>query len=257
MAALGVNPTPTERWELEQTALAVLADAVRINAERERGDVPVTSPLAVTNAVSTPPKVETIASVTSAQLPTASPQSVPLKLFSEAWGEYKTYKMAKLSHTEPWTKQTASQNDKSKDLWVEFHGDRPLDQYNEEDAEEFKEALEFIPRFHGKNPALTASMREMVGRARDAIDAGQDVPERLSVKTIKRHMPALSGFYQWLSERKRTYGYRGKNIFRGFTYKKGSSARGMWTEDDLANLFLRRLFGPGATPIIVPGLVKA
>jgi integrase len=63
------------------------------------------------------------------------------------------------------------------------------------------------------------------------------------MKTVKRHMSALSGYFGWLMDRPVKYGLKDVNIFLNFKYGPASSEddRLMWEAEDLIKLF--------ATPI--------
>lgn len=230
----GIDVGEAHRALLERQALRVLADAHAVNAARERGDyadtpvITLPQPPTVAEAPPLPPS------------PPAAPAPQPagqLKLFSEAWAEYRAARLIKRQDSEPWTAQTDRQNQKTLEMWLSFHGDRPLDQYNSDDSEEFKTALEFVPKLHGKSPEFKGPMRELVKQVKELAAMQQAHPILMSKKTIKRHMSALAGFYTWLGERKREYGYRGANIFHGHRYGKTKSPRDMWTTEDLDNLF--------------------
>jgi integrase len=141
----------------------------------------------------------------------------------------------------PWTEQTRRQNAKTIELWIELFGDRPVDAYTRDDAVAFKRALEHLPKNHGKSPNDTRTMPEIVKAVANA--ARDDRPQTIAMKTVKRHMSALSGFFGWLLDRPLLSGIKGVNIFLNFKYGVASSEddRLMWEAEDLNKLF--------ATPI--------
>jgi integrase len=59
------------------------------------------------------------------------------------------------------------------------------------------------------------------------------------MKTVKRHMSALSGYFGWLQDRPNLSGLRDMNIFLNFKYGVASSEddRLMWEAEDLGRLF--------------------
>nr|WP_222533482.1 site-specific integrase [Azospirillum sp. 412522] len=142
--------------------------------------------------------------------------------------------------------QTALQNRATFRLWIEFHGDRPVDRYSRRDASSFMGALRKLPRMHGRSPSLKGTMRENIELAtRMAQRGGKQLP-LLAMKTIKRHMSALHGYWDWL----RQHGHHEfvANPFAGFDYPEGKPAselRSMWSDADLKRLFGSRLWvGP-------------
>ena len=84
-------------------------------------------------------------------------------------------------------------------------------------------------------------MPEIVKAVADA--AREDRPQTIAMKTVKRHMSALSGYFGWLMDRPAKSGLKDLNIFLNFKYGVASSEddRLMWEAEDLTKLF--------ATPI--------
>lgn len=144
---------------------------------------------------------------------------------------------ARAAPDKPWTEQTRRQNAKTIDLWIEFFGDRPVDAYTRDDAVAFKRALEHLPKNHGKSPNDTRTMPEIVKAVADA--AREDRPQTIAMKTVKRHMSALSGYLGWLMDRPAQSGLKDLNIFLNFKYGVASSEddRLMWEAEDLTKLF--------------------
>lgn len=139
----------------------------------------------------------------------------------------------KQKQTRRWENQTASQNEKSYDLFIEICGDKQLASYSRKDAAKFKDVLERLPadygkaaRYHGKSPERILE-----------IDASRDSKDpRLSVRTVKRHMSALSTLW----DEAIPSGAASENIFAGFKFphqRRAQEQRPMWTRGDLARLF--------------------
>jgi integrase len=186
-------------------------------------------------------KASTSSAVAPASQPTIPPPSKGI-MFAAGYRLHEADMCgARAAPGKPWTKQTRLQNAGTIDLWIEFFGDRPVDAYTRDDAVAFKRALEHLPKHHGKSANDTRTMPEIVKAVADA--AQEDRPQTIAMKTVKRHMSALSGYFGWLMDRPTQSGLKDLNIFLNFKYGVGSSEddRLMWEADDLAKLF--------ATPI--------
>jgi integrase len=130
-----------------------------------------------------------------------------------------------------WEKQTALQARKTYSLWHEVSGDRLLAGYVRTDAVRFKNLLQDLPADYGK----AAKYRGMSAEDIVAANATSGV-ERISSRTVQRHLAALSALWQDAIEK----GEAGENIFGGFKFAKQrrpEDQRAMWTPDDLARLF--------------------
>ncbi len=165
------------------------------------------------------------------------PELAPLMLLSVAYKEHEADMTSPRRGKDAWNAQTQRQNATTIRMWIEFHGDRPLNRYTRDEAEEFKLGMEYLPRLHGKAKDWRMPMRETVDTVKRMIADNQAPPPGLLIKTVKRHMSALSGFMGWVLERKTTYNHRGENIFLGHKYGKTESGREMWEEDALNALF--------------------
>lgn len=147
--------------------------------------------------------------------------------------------VARQIRTKRWEKQTAHQCRKSYELYQEVCGDKPLGDYEKKDAAAFKDLLEVLPAaygkaatFRGKTAPEILALEEQSGRL--AVDP------RLSIRTVQRHMSALSAL--WEDAGSRSNGLT--NIFNGFKFKQAVRAqdqRSMWTSEELSKLL--------ATPI--------
>lgn len=175
------------------------------------------------------------------------PPEPPTAPFSEIYALHEKAMRFPAHGEEPYTEQTIRQNAATVRLWIEFHGDHPLAQYSRDDAEEFKNALQYLPNLHGKSQAWRMTMREAVQKVQALHDAGQTPPPCLSMKTVKRHMSALSTFFDWVLGQKKAYGSRGENIFRQHKYGSVEPDREMWDEEDI-NVLFRTPIWTGCTP---------
>ncbi|MBX9761369.1 MAG: site-specific integrase [Beijerinckiaceae bacterium] len=136
-----------------------------------------------------------------------------------------------------WENQTAAQNQKSYELFCDICGDRSLDRYERRDAARFKDALERLPAEYGKAARYQGKAVAEIMRVDEA--HGARAP-RLSLRTVKRHMSALSAMW----DEHIPLGLASSNIFTGFKFpkqKRAQDQRPMWSRADLQRLF--------ATPI--------
>lgn len=132
-----------------------------------------------------------------------------------------------------WDPQTAHQSRKSFELFESISGDRPLQNYGRRDAARYKDILERMPADYGKD-------RRFRGLTPDEIletDSRRPTPmERLSTRTVKRHITALSTLWSDAAAR----GLVTENIFSGFKFARQALAqeqRQMWETADLMRLF--------------------
>lgn len=132
-----------------------------------------------------------------------------------------------------WENQTAAQNEKSYELFVAICGDHPVGKYAKKDAAKFKDVMERMPAMYGKAAQYLGKTPEQILKI-DAASGGQD--DRLSTRTVKRHISALSGLWDELIPR----GDAKDNIFSGFKFpqqQRAQDQRPMWTRTDLVRLF--------------------
>ncbi|TWA79130.1 hypothetical protein FBY14_1331 [Azospirillum brasilense] len=236
--APGVPLDGTARNLLRRSALRTLAEVHGINARRERGDYgafPADDPtldMPLAPATVFPGTAEQVEATIEA--PTCQGRG---KLLSEVYAEYERFMTSPLAKAARWTNQTSRQNAMTARLFIEFAGDRTLDAYNKDDARNFKVALEHLPTLHGRSPAWRMPMRDAVAQVKALIGAGENPPDCLAAKTVKRHMSALSGLLSWVDERPDDYGYKGPNHFQGHSYGRSEAKRWMWETDDLNALF--------------------
>lgn len=225
-----------DRAQLRQALLRAgidLAEAVRARYEGDFNYQPKDALLA--NKVDTvfseaPQPISTPASAQHTPASEPEPPQPALKIVAATF-------VKKQKQTRRWENQTASQNEKSYELFLAICGDKPLASYSRKDAARFKDVLERLPadygkaaRYHGKSPERILE----IDASRDSLDA------RLSVRTVKRHMSALSTLW----DESIPSGAASENIFAGFKFpnqRRAQEQRPMWTRSDLNRLF--------ATPI--------
>lgn len=175
-------------------------------------------------------------------LPTQPPQPQPGILFSEGYQAHEADMCGSRAHpAKPWQEQTRRQNAKTAELWVEFCGDRPTNFYTRDNAVAFKRALEHLPTNHGKSANDTRTLPEIVKAISEAPRGER--PTTIAMKTVKRHMSAMSGYFAWLLDRPELSKIKDTNILLNFKYGVSNSEedRMMWESEDLSKLF--------ATPI--------
>lgn len=95
------------------------------------------------------------------------------------------------AETDKATHQVMGQERGTLRRFIEFAGNRPIDTYGRADMSGFLDKLRRLPKTYGKSP------RDK-GRGLDEIIAEADArrAERLSDKTVKRHLSTLSQFFQ-------------------------------------------------------------
>lgn len=172
-------------------------------------------------------------------LPPPLPPSV---LFSVGYKAHESDMCGPRAHpAKPWQEQTRRQNAKTAELWLELFGDNEVNSYTRDNAVAFKRALEHLPTNHGKSandvrtlPEIVKTISEMPRDAR---------PATIAMKTVKRHMSAMSGYFSWLLDRPELSKLKEVNILLNFKYGVSNSEedRIMWEANDLKKLF--------ATPI--------
>lgn len=183
-----------------------------------------------------------------AQLATTQPQATvqqplstppePLKGAAEASGgslfvETAERFVAKQKQLRRWEKQTAAQNEKSYELFGAICGNKPLRSYTRRDAATFKDVLERLPADYGKASRYLGKTPDEI-LALDVENGSKG--ERLSSKTVKRHLSALSALW----DESIPLGDAAEKIFSGFKFplqQRAQDQRPMWTRADLARLF--------------------
>jgi hypothetical protein len=119
--------------------------------------------------------------------------------------------------------------------FLEACGDRPVDAYHRGDITGFLDTLRRLPKTYGKSPRdKDRGLAEIIAEA-DAEGA-----ERLSDKTVKRHLSALSQFFQFAMDRGHLTVAVRSELVEGHRFREDRGARDQrdaWTPEELAKLF--------------------
>lgn len=174
-------------------------------------------------------KVEAIFNPAPAPAPKETAAADKQPLFSVVAAAF----VAKQKQLHRWENQTASQNEKSYELFKAICGDRPLNSYQRKDAARFKDQLERLPAEYGKSAIYAGKSPEEILEI-DAANGGE--ADRLSIRTVKRHISALSSLW----DESIPQGVAADKIFAGFKFpaqQRAQDQRPMWRRSDLAKLF--------------------
>ena len=119
--------------------------------------------------------------------------------------------------------------------FIEVCGDRPVDQYGRGDITQFLDALRRLPNTYGRSP------KDKDSTVRDLIEAADAAgSERLTDKTVKRHLSVLSQFFQFSVDQGHTTVTARNDLVEDHQFRQSPGARGqrdIWTPEDLAALF--------------------
>lgn len=132
-----------------------------------------------------------------------------------------------------YSEQTRHQSRATFRLWVELMGDGQVDGYTGRDAGRFQEQLRKLPASHGK--AVKSLVQLTAQQGIERADASPVPVPRLSEKTIKRHVSALSQY--WIQLRRWEHVQR--NIFEGMEFPgtgQRRSTREDWSPEDIGKL---------------------
>jgi len=143
-----------------------------------------------------------------------------------------------------WRGQTLAQNEATFRMFLDHCGDLPVSAYTRSVVASFYDILLALPTNYSRPPEWRKlSLREIVEDTK-----GHDTP-RLAMKTVKRHIYALSGLFNHLKKRGHAVA---ENPARGFDFpKKGraNSKRKPWQGERLRKLFASPLFTGSKTEI--------
>jgi integrase len=255
-SSAGVEITPELRPFLERVGLRVLEGVFREEAARDAGSyrmAPEDDPsLAVTHLrTSVLVEARTTPTLDGVIAPPALPATAPACGATEAAittppapPSITTAPTEPLSSlVEPFfekrirdkiRQQGMAQERTSLRLFFAILGDRPARNYRRQDITNFLDTLRRLPSSYGKSPKdKELSIEELIARA-DAADA-----PRLTDKTVKRHLSALSVFFKLavdhghlsLTERNDIIGEH------DFSLEDAREARDQWTGEELRRLF--------------------
>jgi hypothetical protein len=247
-AAAGVEITPEVRPLLERVGLRVLEGVFREEAAREAGiykSVPEEDPSLA--ALHLPQKAQTPSAapgeIAVRALPAVAPEpcqatavpaepspaappstapAVPLSSLVEPFFDKR--KRDKIRQQGMAQKRTTLR------LFFEISGDRPARKYRRHDITTFLDTLRRLPSRYGKSPKdKDFSIQELIERA-DETDA-----QRLTDKTVKRHLSALSVFFKLAVDRGHLTLTERNDIIgeHDFSLDDAREARDQWTGEEL------------------------
>lgn len=120
--------------------------------------------------------------------------------------------------------------------FLEVCGDRPVDCYGRGDVKDFLDTLRRLPKTYGK------SSKRDNGRTLAEIIAEADAKaaERLTDKTVKRHLSALSQFFRLAMDGGHVTNAQRQELVEGHRFREERGARNQrdaWTSEELKALF--------------------
>jgi integrase len=216
-----------ERRQLGHALLVAGIDIMGVSLARLGGDFSDLLKGSVSTAASSP--VQQLAPAQSSAPAEVALQSSAMPLLSVASADFLRHQRA----GKIWDEQTLRQAKKTFELTIEIVGDRPLDRYGRQEANKVKSVLQDLPADYGK----AALFRGVAAPDILAIDKQRNPTfERLSPRTVKRHLSVLSAFWKWEARE----GVQLTNVFQGFSFpsaKRANEQREMWNTEDLRTLF--------------------
>nr|WP_052388609.1 site-specific integrase [Belnapia moabensis] len=133
------------------------------------------------------------------------------------------------------THQVMNQERGTVTRFMEVCGDRPVDAYHRGDISSFLDTLRRLPATYGKSPK--DKDRSLVDIIAEAHAKGA---ERLTDKTVKRHLSALSQFFQFAVDLGHLANSAKGDLVENHRFRVDRSARKQrdaWTSEELARLF--------------------
>ncbi|HEY8162843.1 MAG TPA: tyrosine-type recombinase/integrase [Methylocystis sp.] len=184
----------------------------------------------------------------------------PSPMFSELVEKFLEEKGRSAEGHRGYAPQTTAQTRASFRFFLGLVGERPVREYAEKDAEQFRLQLLKLPQNFGKSPKHTdprKAIREADEHDGPIIEAREKAPAskkahqrlipRLKMKTVKRHFSSLAQYWAYLLRR----GHVGKNIFLGWEFPGTRSNkikhRDPWTADNLKTVLCSeewKAYGP-------------
>lgn len=133
------------------------------------------------------------------------------------------------------TEQVMGQERGTLRRFIEAAGDRPVNEYGRGDITRFLGTLRRLPTTYGKSPKdKERPLADIIAQA----DAEQ--AERLSDKTVKRHLSALSQFFKFAMDQGHLSNAQRTELVEDHAFKEARKARDQrdaWAPEDLVHLF--------------------
>lgn len=134
-----------------------------------------------------------------------------------------------------WTASTCDENRAAFRIFIELMGDRPVNDYDRDDANEFKVLARSMPAHYGKARNGETGL-EAIARAKEAAERGKPV-RLMSLATVQKHFCAYRACWKWLKEKKWVADKPfSDHEFRGIKAKKRKK-RNTWADEHLDLLF--------------------
>jgi len=169
--------------------------------------------------------------VAAAGIPAAAGGLAPPALkFTEAWTRYVDMKV----RTRAWQAEALRENSISKDLFLDWSTDKPVNAYSRADISDYVAGIAQLPAMRGKDKRFAdKSLRELADMTmkNPAITV-------LSPKSVKKHSANISSFFKWCKRQ----GWIVDNIAEGVytapkKTRRASDERAAWSAGHLLNLF--------------------
>lgn len=119
--------------------------------------------------------------------------------------------------------------------FIEVAGNRPVDAYGRGDVTQFLNTLRRLPGNYGKSPRDKDRLLANI-----IAQADTDGAERISDKTVKRHLSALSQFFKFSMDQGHISNALRAELVEDHTFKEAKRARDQreaWTSEELKSLF--------------------
>ena len=180
--------------------------------------------------------------------------------FSAPWDAFITEKRQSHEGHRGYSENTVAQSNMTCALFLDFVGDKPLNQYTGSDAQLFRDLLLRLPQSHGKQKrepgaeridgreqirgadARQAEVDALNAASRDGEEKVPDIP-RIKLKTVKRHFSTMTQYFEFL----KPLGHVEKNVFAGFKYpgtRSSKKKRDEWSVEALNLLLGSDWFSP-------------
>ncbi len=148
--------------------------------------------------------------------------------------------------------QVMAQEHSTLTRFMEARGNRPVNTYGRGDLTGFLDTMRKMPSSYGRSPKdKSRSLEELIARA-EVTKA-----KRLTEKTLKRHLSALSTFFQYVVDHDHITVTDHTNMLGRHRLKAGAPARAQrdaWTSEELTTLFKSPVWhGRHLTQVTKPG----